>query len=159
LTRRTFLRVPWAVWLAFAGTSLAFFLFPQIDLGFSRLFYTPGLGFTINGVWYEQLIYYASEALVVLVALALILAWLYGRVSKHPRLPVRLSGRKLAFVLLVLALGPGLIINLGMKEHWGRARPVKLVQSEGPSTSPPHGRYQTRVAIRSARGMPAQPFG
>jgi len=134
---RTLLYVPWGIWVAFVAISLMFVVFPQIDLGVSRLFYTPGGGFEINGVWYERLIYYASEVLVTLVTLALIALWAYGRLAKHQRLPARVSGRKLAVLLLVLALGPGLIINWGLKEHWGRARPVDLAEFGGAQTFSP----------------------
>jgi len=134
---RTLLHVPRGIWLAFVATSIVFVAFPQMDLGVSRLFYTTGAGFEINGVWYERLIYYASEVLVTLVTLALIALWAYGRLAKRQRLPVRVSGRKLAALLLVLALGPGLIINWALKEHWGRARPVDLVQFGGTQTFSP----------------------
>jgi lipid A 4'-phosphatase len=134
---RMLLYVPRWVWLAFVATSIVFVAFPQIDLGVSRLFYTPGAGFEINGVWYERLIYYASEVLVTLVTLALIALWAYGRLTKGQRLPVRVSGRKLVVLLLVLALGPGLIINWALKEHWGRARPVDLVQFGGTQSFSP----------------------
>ena len=42
-----------------------------------------------------------------------------------------MTGRDLAFLLLLLALGPGLLVNLVMKEHCGRARPVDLEQFGG----------------------------
>jgi len=134
---RTLLYVPRGIWLAFVATSLIFVVFPQIDLWFSRLFYIQGGGFEVNGVWYERLIYYASEVLVTLVTLALIALWAYGRLARSQRLPVRVSGRKLAVLLLVLALGPGLIINWALKEHWGRARPVSLVEFGGAQTFSP----------------------
>jgi lipid A 4'-phosphatase len=125
LAGETWLHVPRAIWLAFLGVSILFVLFPQIDLACSRLFYTPGAGFTINGVWYERLIYHGTEILIALVANGLILLWALGRLVKHQP-PIRVSGRQLAMLLLVLALGPGLIINQILKEHWGRARPVDL---------------------------------
>jgi lipid A 4'-phosphatase len=41
------------------------------------------------------------------------------------------TGRRLAFLLLLLALVPGLVVNQVLKEHWGRARPVQLEQFGG----------------------------
>ncbi|MGA7982730.1 MAG: phosphatase PAP2 family protein [Chromatiaceae bacterium] len=128
--KRMLLRVPRSVWIAFVGTSLLFVLFPQIDLAVSGLFYTPGVGFEINGAWYERFIYHASELLIAGVTLALIALWGYARLAKRT-LPIRLAGKELAFLLLVLALGPGLMINWALKEHWGRARPVDLVEFGG----------------------------
>ena len=48
-----------------------------------------------------------------------------------------LGGRDLAYLLLVLALGPGLIVNGLLKEHWGRARPVNCVEFGGSQTFTP----------------------
>lgn len=48
-----------------------------------------------------------------------------------------MGGRDLAYLLLVLALGPGLIVNGLLKEHWGRARPVNCVEFGGSQTFTP----------------------
>jgi lipid A 4'-phosphatase len=127
--------IPRLVWLALLAVALLFLLAPSIDLGLSALFYAPGEGFGIDDTWYERIVYKSVEYLVALVVCGLILAWLFGRLYAEGR--NRVSGRELAFLLLLLALGPGLVINLGMKEHWGRARPVDLVQFGGTKTFTP----------------------
>ncbi len=43
----------------------------------------------------------------------------------------RVTGRRLAFLLLLLTLVPGLLVNQLFKEHWGRARPIQLEQFGG----------------------------
>jgi membrane-associated PAP2 superfamily phosphatase len=35
------------------------------------------------------------------------------------------------YLLLVTALGPGLVVNLVFKDHWGRPRPVHMVEFGG----------------------------
>jgi lipid A 4'-phosphatase len=130
------LHVRRSIWLAFIGTSLLFVLFPQIDLSFSSLFYTPGLGFEVSGAWYERVIYYGSELLIAVISLALVALWAYTRLAKR-RFPIGLSGRELGFVLLVLALGPGLVVNWGLKDHWGRARPMQVAEFGGARTFTP----------------------
>ncbi|MEA1048880.1 phosphatase PAP2 family protein [Lamprobacter modestohalophilus] len=47
------------------------------------------------------------------------------------------SGRQLGFLLLLLALVPGLVVNQVFKEHWGRARPIQLEQFGGHQTFTP----------------------
>jgi len=38
------------------------------------------------------------------------------------------------FVVVLLALGPGLIVNTVFKDHWGRPRPADIVQFGGTET-------------------------
>jgi membrane-associated phospholipid phosphatase len=49
----------------------------------------------------------------------------------------RITGRQLSFLLILLALVPGLLINQVFKEHWGRARPIQLEQFGGDRTFSP----------------------
>jgi lipid A 4'-phosphatase len=41
------------------------------------------------------------------------------------------------YLLLALLVGPGLIVNLGLKEHWGRARPSYVAEFGGPQRYTP----------------------
>jgi lipid A 4'-phosphatase len=121
--------VPRTVWIASLAAVLVFVIVPAIDLELSALFFRPGDGFWMRGTWYERLVYHSVALLIWAVSLGLVGAWLLGRLTR--RIRPRVSGRKLAFLLLLLALGPGLIVNLGMKEHWGRSRPADLVDFGG----------------------------
>ena len=158
-----FLNAPRWLWLAFLGVSLVLVLFPQIDLTVSSLFYTPGVGFTTRGTWFERLVHQSTYWLLILGVPALVAVWwVHGRIGRlgradrpkpsssnfgrHPDQdsnigtgtgggprPGRrvLIGRELAYLLLVLALGPGLIVNGILKEYWGRARPMNCVDFGG----------------------------
>ncbi len=73
---------------------------------------------------------YASARWLTLAALLLALGFLAGsfvkRWQKHG--PARAIG---AFLLASLLLGPGLVVNAVLKEHWGRARPHQVVEFGG----------------------------
>jgi membrane-associated PAP2 superfamily phosphatase len=43
------------------------------------------------------------------------------------------------FLVLLMVIGPGLIVNLGLKGHWGRARPHQVEQFGGPYAYSPVG--------------------
>lgn len=125
----TLLYVPVVVWLAFAATVGVFVLFPGFDLTFSALFHAPGEGFPMMGSWYERLLYNSVPLLMYGVSLGLIGFFVWQRRAGRPR--GRFTARELAYLLLVLALAPGLIVNSLFKEHWGRARPVQVVELGG----------------------------
>ena len=119
--RRLFLLATLA---AAACGSVVFLSAPEIDLWAARHFYTPGHGFVWNrpGIseWTRngfRLVYIAGFALAVAGMLASAYAW---------RRPFGLDFARSLFLLLCLAIGPGLIANLVLKEHWGRARPVQV---------------------------------
>ena len=105
--------------ILFAATMGLLIVVPGIDLTASRALYAPGSGFShsaILGAVHADLRYFVI-AIAVLAAVALI-AW--------PR------RRRLAlYLLLALALGPGLLVNTVFKDHWGRARPAQIVEFGG----------------------------
>jgi lipid A 4'-phosphatase len=114
---------------ALGAASALFLLFPGIDLWAERLFYAPGGGFFLADWWPVRAIYvsvpYLTDAVVVGVAAAYLIALLRQR-------PVwRIDGRVAAFLLLSLALGPGLLVNTALKDHWGRARPIQIAAFGG----------------------------
>jgi len=41
------------------------------------------------------------------------------------------STRAIAFLLMSFALGPGLLVNVLLKDHWGRPRPIDVTQFGG----------------------------
>jgi lipid A 4'-phosphatase len=111
-------------------------LFPAVDLASSEHFYTPGVGFAVRGTWYERIAYHSVPYVLVLLGLGLVAAWLSGR-RMAPGEARPLTGRQLAFLLLLLALGPGLLVNEVMKENWGRSRPVDLIRFGGDKSFSP----------------------
>ncbi|WP_295887246.1 phosphatase PAP2 family protein [uncultured Thiohalocapsa sp.] len=127
--RRRIAGIPigWLIlFLAFANLMLAV---PQLDLAVAGLFYTPGVGFTAHGQPWERLLYHSVDVLMVVGNLALVGVWLFNR--RRGRRLLGLTGRRLALLLCLLALLPGLLVNQVFKEHWGRARPVQVTQFGG----------------------------
>ncbi len=129
MTQQKSLGVPIAIWIAFFVFADLMLLFPQIDLLISGLFFTPGLGFTLKGQLWERTLHESVPVLMVLVNLSLIALWWFNRRSGRQLLGF--SGRKLAFLLCLLILVPGLLVNQTLKEHWGRARPATVLEFDG----------------------------
>jgi lipid A 4'-phosphatase len=123
------MRGPLAFCLFAAGALLLLTAVPQIDLGFSALFWRPGKGFYLADWPPVQTLYrsapYVTGALILFLLAALVLPLLGG-----PRL-LGADRRAALYLLLALALGPGLVINTGFKDHWGRARPTQIVEFGG----------------------------
>ena len=82
-----------------------------------RLYPSVGLARNI-GLW-------VGTAIIILVVAALFLKLLL------PRRRLLLSGRASVFLMTTLALGPGLVANVILKDHWGRPRPIDVTQFGG----------------------------
>jgi membrane-associated PAP2 superfamily phosphatase len=48
-----------------------------------------------------------------------------------PRMRLLLPGRAILFLVATMALGPGLLVNVALKDHWGRPRPIDVTQFGG----------------------------
>jgi lipid A 4'-phosphatase len=110
--------------LVFILAFTLFLIFPQIDLLVSRLFYAPGSGFALKNWPPVELLYHIIPWIVIGIALVIIfgIGWLFlvGR-------PLwRLDRKALCFLALSTALGPGILVNTILKDHWGRARPMQV---------------------------------
>jgi len=51
-----------------------------------------------------------------------------------PRRRMLISGRTTVFLIATMALGPGLLVNVLLKDHWGRPRPIDVTQFGGDQT-------------------------
>jgi len=106
-----------------------FTLWPQLDLRASALFrdaHGAFIGDSLPGV---RVLYRAIPITGWLYALAgpvIALAWIR---RQHPL--GRRWSRRLAALAWVSLLGSGLLINAGLKEHWGRARPIQVSEFGG----------------------------
>ena len=100
------------------------------DLAVEALFYSPGAGWVLGDREPWALLYHFGNlpafALGAMGVIAFALSFFYERFR-----PDRMAA---LFVVALLALGPGLIVNTVFKDHWGRPRPSDIVQFGGTQT-------------------------
>jgi len=109
-------------------TALVLGLWPQIDVDVARLFVRDdGLFVGVSSVGYglRNILY----VLPLLLGICLLVIWLAAR-WHAPKWPVP-SNRAIAFILVSLALAPGLLVNGILKEVSHRPRPFHSVQVGG----------------------------
>jgi membrane-associated phospholipid phosphatase len=109
-------------------TGILFGLAPELDLAAARLFWREGTGFigvTPTGEMLRSIFFEAP----FWIGGAFACGWGLRRLGlPHVWLP---SGRAILFLVLSLALGPGLLVNLVLKEHSHRPRPVQTQEMGG----------------------------
>ena len=113
-----------------AAVGLLFGVYPQLDLDLAGLFFDPGpRGFwgRVDPVlsWLRDL----SRLTVTLLAMPAGLA-LAGKLIL-PRRPMLIPGRAAVLMIAALGLGPGLVTNTLLKNHWGRPRPIDVTAFGG----------------------------
>lgn len=128
----------WPIFLPMIGLLFVSLLFrwTNLDLAISALFYDPELR---EWPWFFSpwctLFYrrgvYLPIGLTVMAGLLIVA----GGMKRHRNDLVR-SG---LFLLLVFAIGPGVIINSGFKPYWGRPRPHQVQEFGGTETFTPIG--------------------
>ncbi len=116
-----------------AAVGLLFGLDPQLDLGIARHFYNhtdpsghvfawrifpPLMVFRNIGLWVGTIL--VAPAVIALV-MKLVL----------PKSKMLVSGRAIVFLIATMALGPGLLVNVVLKDHWGRPRPIDVTEFGG----------------------------
>ncbi len=122
--------------LALGICLLVFFIWPDLDLTVTHWFFDAQNGFYLKQQPWAVRLYdvFGQIHWVILGGLLAILGfpdWL--------RASLRVMLRKKAIYLLIaMLLGPGLAVNSGFKEHWGRARPHQIQEFGGTQAySPP----------------------
>ncbi len=98
---------------------------PWLDLTISSWFYTPSKGFQINK--FNSFIYNWATMPAMIVGIASAIAWC---VSWY--IPEWKKWRRTSLYLaLVMLVGAELIVHVVLKDHWGRPRPVQVIQFGG----------------------------
>lgn len=111
----------------FLITSLLLVAFPQVDIGVSRLFFNGR--FFSDALWWQKL-FYSGLPLFLYVSIAAILA-IYALNRLAHRHYLEIDGKKVIYVLAVLIVGAGLIVNVVLKGQFGRARPRDIEEFGG----------------------------
>ena len=131
------------VYIVLAALTLAVFaIWPDLDLAGARYFYHSGGFFGRSAFQRLGRDFFRVTPFVALAAYAAL--WL----ARHRGVRVRWapSGRAIVFLAATMAIGPGLIVNLGFKDHWGRPRPYQTDNFNGPDEFKPW--YDTHGACK-----------
>ncbi|MCD4829761.1 MAG: phosphatase PAP2 family protein [Candidatus Cloacimonetes bacterium] len=118
-----------------AGTAL--FRLTDLDISIESAFYRPGdqpdSGWFLAEKQPWNAMYHAGNFPAMLLAGASLIILALG--FQYRRwLPWR---KATLFLALVMLIGPGLIVNMVFKDHWGRPRPRNITQFEGDSQFEP----------------------
>lgn len=111
----------------FALASILLVAFGDIDLRISRLFF--------DGEFYLahqagiRLLHHSVRYFIIVSILSVLAIYLVNRLGGFRLLGI--DGRKVSYLFLVLIVGAGLIVNAGLKDHFGRARPRDLEEFGG----------------------------
>lgn len=119
-----------AILLFLACLTTPFFWFTDFDLQAAALFYQPSDendAWPWQHWWLWQILFRYADAFIRVVAIgALVIAPLGCFLPKLK--PIK---RPALYIFLVILLGPGLVVNLVFKDHWGRPRPVHVTEFGG----------------------------
>ncbi len=105
---------------------------PQIDLSAAAYWYGIDAGFGSARDTWVQFFYQTFKGIHLVVILTLVWLWIASRIWRA--YGERALRRRLMFLFVVLALGPGLLVNAVFKGEWGRARPAQVVEFGGTKT-------------------------
>lgn len=111
----------------------------DIDLKLADWFYRPG---EPHGPWplhrwgIVKLLYDFAFPFTVIAGLSALTICIVGHFYEY----TRRFRRRALYILLVILLGPGVLVNLIVKDHWGRPRPVHTLEFGGKEDFVPAGR-------------------
>jgi len=120
----------------------------DLDLDIARNFYRTGRGWQFADDWLWVLLYRYGMIPGVLVGLCGIGGLLFGlKLAK-----LRRQWRSHLLLVLLLAIGPGLLVNSVFKDHWGRSRPKQVIEFGGDL---PYVKVWDRGESREGRSFPS----
>ncbi len=114
--------------LGLAG-AVIFVGFPQIDLWFSRLAYLGDRKFLFTASTAGSVLRETFRWMFILATVGALIG--FASIAFASRRLSRLGFAAWLYIALSAAIGPGLVANLLLKDHWGRARPSQTVEFGG----------------------------
>ena len=114
-----------------AVVGVVFAIWPQLDIAISRVFFDESyrvfpLQYSLVARNLRDLFTYLVAAMIAPAAIAIAIKLLL------PRRPMLIAARAALFLIITLALAPGLMANVILKDHWGRPRPAEIQEFHGP---------------------------
>jgi lipid A 4'-phosphatase len=127
--RTSLASLPWSypisASLVFVVVVSGFFLaFPGVDLWTSHLFYQKAGGFFLRHDDLLKTFRYTGRIAVIAVVVGLV-AQLIGKLAKPERASLVPPSVTL-FLFSTLIVGPAFLVNVVLKDHWGRPRPTAV---------------------------------
>jgi membrane-associated phospholipid phosphatase len=117
------------VYLALAALTLAVFaIWPGFDLRAARYFFHNGGFYGRDNFGRAARDFFRVTPFIVLAAYAAL--WIARRGGANPRWAP--SVRAMILLIATMVAGPGLIVNVGFKDHWHRPRPIQTRDFDGP---------------------------
>jgi lipid A 4'-phosphatase len=112
---------------------LLFGLYPQLDLDMSRPFYAHSNAAHYMFAWRLSPSLMQARDIGLWIGTVLVIPAVLAVIGKLilPRWKMLISGRAALFLIVTLALGPGLLVNVVLKDHWGRPRPIDVTEFGG----------------------------
>ncbi|MFT4553423.1 MAG: lipid A 4'-phosphatase [Chlamydiales bacterium] len=99
---------------------------PALDISIARAFYNPeNISFT-HSVWLKAIYHWGVIPGIATVAISIFIL-----ISSFFHTPWKVFRAPALSLILSLALGSGLIINVILKDHWNRPRPKQVVEFGG----------------------------
>jgi len=126
--KKKYLNVQLYIWLSFVVLSIISILIPQIDLYVSSLFY-DGKTFTLNHTFLEAFFYHSVQPLILIFSISSLMIFLYNIITKKNIFNI--NSKVILYIFLVLSIAPGLIVNVILKDNWGRPRPAQTIEFGG----------------------------
>lgn len=111
-----------------AVVGVLFGLFPELDLWIASLFIDGATNGFVPRTWIR---YVRDTSMWVIAAFAVVPALALVLKLIRPRKRLLFPGRAIIFLLATLALAPGLLVNVVLKESWSRSRPIDVQQFGG----------------------------
>jgi lipid A 4'-phosphatase len=102
-------------------------LFPAIDIAVSKVFFDGS--FYLKDRWWQKLLQGGLGIFIYSSIGAVVVMFAANRLFK--RNVCCMDARRLLFVMLVLVVGAGLVVNVIFKDNFGRARPRDVAEFGG----------------------------
>jgi lipid A 4'-phosphatase len=112
--------------VSFVLFSLLAAAFPSVDIAISRLFFHDGFP---RDQWWQSLLHVSLNGFLGLSLGLVVTLYAVNRVFGTKICNV--DGRRVVYLFLVLIVGAGLIVNLTLKDNFGRARPRDVTEFGG----------------------------
>lgn len=113
--------------VCFLASSLVLLRFPAIDIAASGMFFDGR--FYLQGQWWERALHHGVSAFLCASTVLVLAVYAFNKIARAALWDI--DGKKVLYLLLVLALDAGLLVNVALKDNFGRARPRNIAEFGG----------------------------